>query len=197
MTPFASISERGRGLAQHVERRAHDLRLAAQAIGILHTAVAHQMRSADRRAFHQPPAAPRLPRSARGGDAGDGCAIERRVRAARRIGGEGTGDKGRAEQPLGLEQGGERVSGRELRAVQQRQPLLRAERQWCQTGGRSAPAPRARGDRRRRSRRRRSWWPTCATAARDRPTRRPEPWQGTTGVSPLASSASSKRTVVG
>src|SRR3546814_16348383 len=44
---------RRRGLAQQVERRAHHLRLAAQAIGVLDAGVAVAVRSTDRRAGHQ------------------------------------------------------------------------------------------------------------------------------------------------
>jgi hypothetical protein len=53
VTPLASVSSVAAGLAQQVEDGAHDLRLAAQAIGILHPLVANQMRGADRRAGHQ------------------------------------------------------------------------------------------------------------------------------------------------
>ena len=40
-------------LAQHVERRAHHLRLAAQAVGVLHAVVADPVRGADGAAGHQ------------------------------------------------------------------------------------------------------------------------------------------------
>ena len=39
--------QRRRGVAQDVEHGAHDLRLAAQAVGILHAIIADQMRGAD------------------------------------------------------------------------------------------------------------------------------------------------------
>src|SRR3546814_18269962 len=45
--------QRRRGLAQQVERRAHHLRLAAQAIGVLDAGVAVAVRSTARRAGHQ------------------------------------------------------------------------------------------------------------------------------------------------
>src|SRR3546814_3755943 len=45
--------QRRRGLAQQVERGAHDLRLAAQAIGVLHARVAVAVTGADRRSRHQ------------------------------------------------------------------------------------------------------------------------------------------------
>ena len=50
--------QRRRGLAQDIERRAHHLRLAAQAIGVLHAVVVCQMRGANRAARHEVAAAP-------------------------------------------------------------------------------------------------------------------------------------------
>ena len=78
--------QRRRGLAQQVEHGAHHLRLAAQAVRVLHALVADQMRRADRAAGHQ--------RAQRGGrlDLAAMAAqrvdarIERRVGAVRRIG---------------------------------------------------------------------------------------------------------------
>ena len=65
------VASVARGLAQQVERGAHHLRLAAQAIGVLHALVADEMRGADRAARHQRAQAPsatsiwpRWPRSA-------------------------------------------------------------------------------------------------------------------------------------
>ena len=70
-TPFASVCKRRGRLAHHVERGTHHLRLAAQAIRVLHAIVAGEMRGADARC---PPSAraaraatsiwPRWPRSA-------------------------------------------------------------------------------------------------------------------------------------
>ena len=75
-----------------------------------------------------------------------------------------------------LEEAGEREGGRELRAVQERQPLLRAERDRLQVRRRQAPPPPGtRAPVERAPRRRRSSPPSCARAARDRRTRRPSP----------------------
>src|SRR5207247_1686627 len=46
-------AERRRGMAGEVEHCTHHLRLAAQAVGILHAIVVHEMRSANRAAGHQ------------------------------------------------------------------------------------------------------------------------------------------------
>ena len=43
-TPFASIDKRGGGLAQEIEAGPHHLRLAAQAIRVLHAVIAGEMR---------------------------------------------------------------------------------------------------------------------------------------------------------
>ena len=119
----------------HVEARAHHLRLAAQAVGVLHPRVADQVRLADRAARHQAAQASRPRPSARDGGAGAWMrGVERPVRAARRVGRERSGDQRRREQPLGLEQPGQRQRGRELGAVEQRQPLLRPEHQRLEAG---------------------------------------------------------------
>ena len=84
---------------------------------------------------------------------------------------------------LGLEQAGQRIGGRELRAVEQRQPFLGAEhdrrraRRWR---GASAAGMRPAGD--EDTRRRRSSPPSYAPAARDRRRRRPSLAPGTTGM---------------
>ena len=126
-TPLASMSERRGGLAQEIEASAHHLGLAAQAIGILHSFVAGEMRSAN--------GAPGEQRAQGGGDfdlAGMApermdARVERRIRSARAVGRQRAGRQGGAEQRLGLEQADERVGGRELRAVEQREPLLGRE----------------------------------------------------------------------
>ena len=143
--------------------------------GILHPLVADQMRDADGGAFHQ--AAQRTRRLDLAGVAAQrvDARIERRIGAARRVGRERAGDQRRAEQRLGLEQAGQRIGGRELRAVQQGKPFLGAEHQRRQARPRPAPARPAPPRRRRRRRRRRSSPPTCGRAARDRPRRRPSP----------------------
>ena len=118
---------------------------------------------------------PRWPRSAwmRG--------IERRVGAVRRIGRERAGDQRGLEHALDREQAGERVGGRELRAVEQREPFLRAERERRRARRARAPRRPACARRRGRPRRRRSSRRSCARAARDRPTRRPSPAPGPPG----------------
>ena len=69
--------------------------------------------------------------------------IERRIRAARGVGRQRAGDERRAPQRLGLEQAGERVGGGELRAVEQRQPFLRRERDRREADFAQAPRPPA------------------------------------------------------
>ncbi len=69
VTPLASSASVARRLTQEIEASAHHLRLAAQAIGVLHAVVAGEMRRADRAALQQ--------RAQRRGDfdlAGDGGA---------------------------------------------------------------------------------------------------------------------------
>ncbi len=134
------------GLAQQVERGAHHLRLAAQAIGVLHALVVRRMRGADRRCRAISRAAhPRL-RSGRDG-----------ARSAWMRGSNGVSDPLAASvesapvtsagwnSALGLEQPGQRIGGRELRAVEQRQAFLGAERQRREAG--VAHAPSAAGSR--------------------------------------------------
>ncbi len=120
--------ERGGRVAQEIEAGAHHLRLAAQAIGILHPLVSDQVRSADGASLKK-----------RAQSRGDfdlasmapermDARVERRIRAARAIGRERAGRQGGAERSLGHEQARERIGGRELRAVEQRQPLLGLKR---------------------------------------------------------------------
>ena len=54
-TPFASVPSVVGRLAQQVEHRAHHLRLAAQAVRVLHAVVVGEVRGADRAARHQSP----------------------------------------------------------------------------------------------------------------------------------------------
>ena len=123
------VLKRPGGLAQDAQSRAHDLGLATQAVGILHPLVVLPVRGADGRAGHQAAQGRRdidLPgMAAQGVDA----RIERGIRPLGRLGGEGAGDQGRLEQPLGLEQAGQGVGGGELGAIEQSQALLRAELQ--------------------------------------------------------------------
>ena len=113
--------------------------------------------------------------------------IERRVRAARGVERQRAGRERRAEQRLRLEQADERVGGRELRAVEQREPLLRLKRERLEPGRGERLGRRHDRDRRARPRPRRSSPRPYGRAARDRPTRRPSPATGTTGVTPRSS----------
>ena len=121
--------KRRRGLAQDVQGGPHDLRLAAQAVGILHPLVADEMRGANRRARHQ--ATQRVCRldlalvPAQTMDA----RIERSIGATRRIGRKRTRHQGGAKKVLRLEQTGQRVSRGELCAVQQREAFLGTQHQ--------------------------------------------------------------------
>ena len=122
--------QRRGGLAQDIERRAHHLRLAAQAIGVLHALV---VRSDARRESRCPPSAsrsaaavsiwPRWPRKA--WMRGSNGASDPRAASVDSAPLEQRG----LEQTLRLEQRRQRVGGRELRAVEQREPLLRTERE--------------------------------------------------------------------
>ena len=115
------------GLTQEVEHRAHHLRLAAQAIGILHTAVVIEVAGADATAGHQ--------RAERIGDfdlaaMAAQCVdarIERRVGALGSLGRQRAGHDGGAEQQFCFEQSRKRVRGGELGAVEQRESFLGAE----------------------------------------------------------------------
>ncbi len=126
--------QRGRGLAHHVQRRAHHLRLAAQAVRILHAHIVVAVRIADRRAVHQ------FAQRSGGGDLpvlaaqGVDARIERGVRALGRFGGQRAGDQRGMEHALDLEQPGQRVGGGKLGAVEQRQAFLGAQRQRLQAG---------------------------------------------------------------
>ena len=124
--------ERRRRLTKDVEHRAHDLRLAAQAVGILYPLVAHEMRGTDCRSGHQ--AAQRVCCSDLAAVATQlvDARIEWRVRAARRVGRERAGHQRRAMQVLGFEQASQRIGGRKLRAVQQGEPFLGAQHKGLQ-----------------------------------------------------------------
>ena len=163
--------------------RAHHLRLAAQAIRILHALVADQMRGAD---------ADCLP---------SGRATQRRVsiwprcrRSGWMRGSNGASEPFAAsvdsapvtsadcEQRSDLEQAGQRIGGRELRAVEQGQAFLGAERRAAA----ARPAQRLARPARRAVRRRPRPTPIiaaamCASGARS-PEAPTEPWHGTTGI---------------
>jgi hypothetical protein len=129
VTALASIAKRRRAVAEEVAHRAHHLRLAAQRIGVLHLRIAEAVAVADLAAGDQ--------RQQGGGDldlAGLAAQrldarVERRVRALQRV------DRERARNQRGIEHArdvGEcrqRDRGRDLRAVDQREPFLGAERE--------------------------------------------------------------------
>ena len=60
--------------------------------------------------------------------------MERRRRAHRRIGRQRAGDQRRLRRAVGAEQAGQRQRGRDLRAVDQRQPFLGGEHDRLQPG---------------------------------------------------------------
>ena len=179
VTPFASMASVGAGLAHQVEARAHHLRLAAQAIGVLDAVVAEAVRFADGAAGKQ--------RAERRRDLASGRAwprsawmrvVERAVGAFRGVGGERAGDERGLEDALRLEQAGERKRGRNLRAVEEREPFLRAERQRLQVVAVEAPRRRPPSRLRAALRRRRSGAPRDGRAARGRRRRRRSPATG-------------------
>ena len=121
-------------VAKNVERGAHDLWLAAQAIGILHAIIAGEMRGTDRAAGDQcaqgagnvdlpSMAAQRM-------DAG----IEWRIGTACGIGRQSTGYQAGLQQRFRLEQPRERIGRGKLRSVQQRKPLLGAKHDRLHAG---------------------------------------------------------------
>ena len=159
--------------AQEIETSAHHLRLAAQAIGVLDSFVAGEMRSANGASHEQG--------AQRGGDLDLALMAPQRVdagvewgiRSACAVGRQRSRRQSGAEQRFGLEQADKRIGGRELGAVEQRQPLLglkldRLEAGLGERGGGGRDTARD-----ERAPRRRSSPPPYAQAARDRPTRRP------------------------
>ena len=187
--------QRRRRLAQDVERGAHDLRLAAQTVGILHPFVADEMRGADRGTCHQ--AAQRSPphRSGPGDGAAGGCAdrTARRSRAPRRSTARRSPARRRGDFPPRTDRPAHRRWRIACRSATPGLPWRPAPA----ASGRPRPAPRAAGT--RRSPTKNSPTPIIVAAMWASGARSPEaptePWQGITGVSPLASSASSSRTV--
>ena len=134
-TPLASVASVAAAWRSRSSSRAHHLRLAAQAIGVLHARVVVQMRGADRAARHQRAQRRRRPRSGRDGGAsawmrGSNGVSEPRAASVDSAPVTSAG----TEQRFRLEQAGQRVGGGELRAVEQRQPLLRPQRQRRQAG---------------------------------------------------------------
>jgi hypothetical protein len=129
--------ERTRGIGQKVERRAHHLRLAAEAVGVLDAPAAgvagDDLASVEQLAKRGGDA--NLSRlSAKLGDAG----VERLDAALQRIDRQSPGGNRGAEHPLAREQRIERDGRRRLRAVDQSQPFLGAELQRLHPELRSA-----------------------------------------------------------
>jgi hypothetical protein len=122
------------GEAQHVQRGAHHLRLAAQGIGILH-AVAVDMGLADLAAAQQRLQGLRHLDLAGLAAHGVDARIERRIAAGGGIDRERPGDERAAENVLGREQAGGSKRRRNLGAVEERQALLGGEVHRRQAGG--------------------------------------------------------------
>jgi hypothetical protein len=125
--PVRLDRQRRRRLPEQIEAGAHHLRLAAQAIRVLHALVSREVRGADPAPSHEG--------AERRGDLGLAAVasqgldarIERRVGAPGGVGRERTADQGCLKGALGAEQAGERQRRRELRAVQESEPLLGPE----------------------------------------------------------------------
>src|SRR5439155_24541949 len=119
--------EHPRGVADLLEARAHHLRLATQAVGILHARIVLEVRAADLTSIEQREVM--LGRIALTGmpaqlvDAG----IERGVTAGRGVHGERAGGNCSGEDVLGSEEASERERRRDLRAVEERQSFLRRQ----------------------------------------------------------------------
>jgi len=180
VTALASRSSTSGGVAQLVQAGAHHLRLAAQAVGVLHAVVAFQVRGADRRC---PPAARGSTAAhvdlARAGRARRGCAgrTGRRCRGRRPASAHRHHQRGFEHRAQMAQQRVQRQGGRRLGAVDQRQALLGA--QSCSGAMPAACRP---GAGRACAGRRCSMLAfaqqgqaSCAPAAPDRPKRRPSP----------------------
>ena len=123
------------GVAQLVEARADDLRLAAQAVRILDAVVAFEMRAPDR--------APGEQRAVVAGDVDlpqlaaqrVDARIKRAVAAAGRVDGHRADHERRFEHRLERQQRVERERGRDLRAVDEREPFLGGERERRDASG--------------------------------------------------------------
>jgi hypothetical protein len=97
------------GLAQDVQCRAHDLRLAAQAIGILHPRIVQHMAGADCRAGHERPQRRRRIDLALVPAKLVDSRIEGGIGSFGGFGRKRAGHQGRLEQPLGVEQTGQGI----------------------------------------------------------------------------------------
>ena len=180
--------QRARGLAQHVDRGAGHLRLAADAVGVLHARIAVAVAFADLRAVQQgaimAAATSIWPRMA--AQLVD-LAAQRRGGAHDRVGRQRRRDDqrcGAARQRA--EQAGQREGGRDLRAVDQRQPLLGGRARAAAALPRRAPRRRHRFAVVARPRPRRSAPRPYGRAARGRREAPTEPCAGMTGSDVLA-----------
>ena len=191
MTPLASIVRCRGGLPQEIKAGAHHLRLAAQAIGILHALVACEMRQRECRcpSSNARKAARDLDLARHGRRSAWMRGSKRRVEALAASTDSAPVTSAAPNSVSALEQAGNRVGGRELRTVDQREPFLGPERRSARARLRRAPSRR--GTTLAVDERPPSPIMTaaiCASGARspDAPT---DPCYGTTGITPRASMA--------
>ena len=183
-------------LPKDIEHRAHDLRLAAHGIGVLHAVVARRdatpgcaLPAMSARKAAATSICPRWP--AKFMDA----RIEGAVRAPDGVGRERAGHESRLEDALGLEQPGEGKRRRDLRAVEQGEAFFGAERQRLEA--RRAARACAAGIRSPSTRN--APTPIRAAVIWARGARSPdaaaEPWPGMTGARPWRRHAARRSTV--
>ena len=180
--PLFSLASRARaGVGERVARGAVDLRHAAQRVGVLHLAA---VGGATRMISLPSSSARRLAAEAIWPGCGRTAWIARR-RTARAMPFSASSDMraGDVGEPAPAARAraapARPMRGHELRAVDQRQPLLGLERERRQARrGASASAAGMRAGRRTRPRPRRSAPARGGPAAPDRPTRRPSPAPG-------------------
>ena len=179
-------------VVEQVAARAVHLRRAAQRVGVLHL-VAPAVGLDDRRASSRRRSSPRS-RAGPGSGRSAGSRAEGRRGALERLERErarDVGDRGEAARAHAAE----RAHGRHvLRPVDEREPLLGAQRTGSSSARASASPPGAVRRRRRPSPRPRAG-ARGARAARGRPRRRPSRGHGTTGSTPRLRHASSSSTV--
>ena len=111
------VMQRCRRLPQDGENGAHDLRLTAETIWILHSVVVDQMGCANGATREQ---SAQRPRHIDLGLVPTKCMntwIEWRIRSAGRVGGQRADDQCRLKQRLGLEQRRQSIGRRELRPI--------------------------------------------------------------------------------
>ena len=163
VTAFGFDHQRAGGLSHEIQARAHHLRLAAQRVGVLH-ALAGAMRFADLAAGEQLAIGRGDPRLSVVAAKVVDARIEGDIAALQRIEREGAAHHRGPEQRLELEQRRERQRRGDLRAVQQRQALLRAQLDRRDARLRQSTPPPA-GSHRRAS----GWCPARAWAAKGGP----------------------------